>query len=51
MELGNNVKSTNTNTHTHHLNMQWNILGSNLPIFGSEGHPAISLRLRYLTLF
>jgi len=27
------------------------LLGSDLPIFGSEGHPAISLRLRYLTLF
>ena len=36
-----------------HLNVEWNIkdirmlLGSDLPIFGKEGHPAISLRLRY----
>lgn len=36
-----------------HRNVQWNIedirmlLGSDLPIFGTRGHPAISLRLRY----
>lgn len=39
-----------------HLNVQWNIedirmlLGSELPIFGRGGHPAISLRLRYNTV-
>ncbi len=36
-----------------HLNVQWTVsdirmlLGSDLPIFGVDGHPAISLRLRY----
>ena len=37
-----------------HLNVQWTVsdirmlLGSDLPIFGVDGHPAISLRLRYI---
>ena len=40
-----------------HHDVQWDIadirmlLGSDLPIFGRDSHPAISLRLRYMYMY
>ncbi|XP_064398413.1 erythroid differentiation-related factor 1-like isoform X3 [Halichondria panicea] len=55
---GRRIKNTFPNQPSHlspqpfHLNVQWTVsdirmlLGSDLPIFGVDGHPAISLKLR-----